>query len=183
MATRRGDGPMLMDPGTLRLRALHPQSHQGVCADAIVDHGRRISRERHRSPVAAEPAARRERHRPMAIFDKSLVPVYREDGTPRARSRRVSAPANHAGSAVGPAGVLAIADYPIDDKGTTHRSLILDKYPDLEINHVHHAGNSSGVVDGSAGDPAGFTCLCQGARPEAARAESLPWPTWAIRRH
>jgi acetyl-CoA C-acetyltransferase len=28
--------------------------------------------------------------------------------------------------------------------------LILQKYPDLKINHVHHAGNSSGVVDGAA---------------------------------
>ena len=25
----------MMDSGNLRLRALHPQSHQGVCADAI----------------------------------------------------------------------------------------------------------------------------------------------------
>src|SRR6266403_1154253 len=28
-------GPMLMDSGNLSLRAKHPQSHQGVCADAI----------------------------------------------------------------------------------------------------------------------------------------------------
>ena len=48
-------------------------------------------------------------------------------------------------------------DYPslhgacvFDDKGTTYRKLILDKYPELDINFVHHAGNSSGVVDGSA---------------------------------
>ncbi len=26
---------MMMDTGNLRLRARHPQSHQGVCADAI----------------------------------------------------------------------------------------------------------------------------------------------------
>ncbi|MEL6892391.1 MAG: acetyl-CoA C-acyltransferase, partial [Actinomycetota bacterium] len=30
------------------------------------------------------------------------------------------------------------------------RELINQKYPDLEIRHVHHAGNSSGVVDGAA---------------------------------
>jgi acetyl-CoA C-acetyltransferase len=35
-------------------------------------------------------------------------------------------------------------------KGTTYRRLILQRYPDLDINFVHHAGNSSGVVDGSA---------------------------------
>ena len=28
-------GPMLMDSGNLHLRAQHPQSHQGICADAI----------------------------------------------------------------------------------------------------------------------------------------------------
>jgi acetyl-CoA C-acetyltransferase len=43
----------------------------------------------------------------------------------------------------------AIADYPLDDKGTTYRGLILEKYP-LKIDFVHHAGNSSGVVDGAA---------------------------------
>jgi acetyl-CoA C-acetyltransferase len=43
-----------------------------------------------------------------------------------------------------------VADYPLDDKGTTYRKLILDKYPDLNIEFMHHAGNSSGVVDGSA---------------------------------
>ena len=34
-ATMRGDGPSFMDAGNTRLRAKHPQSHQGVCADAI----------------------------------------------------------------------------------------------------------------------------------------------------
>src|SRR5207244_325679 len=46
--------------------------------------------------------------------------------------------------------LTAIADYPLDDQGTTYRKLILDKYPDLDLNFMHHAGNSSGVVDGSA---------------------------------
>src|SRR5580698_10608930 len=37
MAGRRtsDDGPPMMDSGNLHLRALHPQSNQGVCADAI----------------------------------------------------------------------------------------------------------------------------------------------------
>jgi len=42
-----------------------------------------------------------------------------------------------------------IADYPLDEEGTTFRKLVAKKFPDLEINHVHHAGNSSGVVDGA----------------------------------
>jgi acetyl-CoA C-acetyltransferase len=43
-----------------------------------------------------------------------------------------------------------LADIPLDEDGTTFRKLVLQAYPDLEINHVHHAGNSSGVVDGAA---------------------------------
>ena len=34
--------------------------------------------------------------------------------------------------------------------GTTYRKLITQKYPDLDIEFFHHAGNSSWVVDGSA---------------------------------
>jgi acetyl-CoA C-acetyltransferase len=44
----------------------------------------------------------------------------------------------------------AIADYALDERGTTYRRLILEKHPGLQITHVHHAGNSSGVVDGAA---------------------------------
>ena len=47
------------------------------------------------------------------------------------------------GDAAVPSGYVA-------DKGTTYRKLILDKYPELDINFVHHAGNSSGINDGAA---------------------------------
>jgi hypothetical protein len=95
------------------------------------------------------------------------VPVYREDGSvaldheesPRAQTTLEGLSALRASFA-------ALADVPIDDKGTTHRSLILQKYPGLEIEFIHHAGNSSGVVDGSA---ARFADLRQGQRAEAAR--------------
>jgi acetyl-CoA C-acetyltransferase len=43
-----------------------------------------------------------------------------------------------------------MADVPLDAEGTTLRSMVLARYPDLEITHMHHAGNSSGVVDGAA---------------------------------
>ena len=38
----------------------------------------------------------------------------------------------------------------LEERGTTYRRLILEKHPGLQIKHVHHAGNSSGVVDGAA---------------------------------
>ncbi len=39
---------------------------------------------------------------------------------------------------------------PLDESGTTYRELVLRRYPGLDITPVHHAGNSSGVVDGAA---------------------------------
>src|SRR5687768_6308155 len=73
------DGPALMDSGNLRLRARHPQSHQGICADAIATlEG--ISRE-----VLDELAYVSQQRADVAIregrFDRSLTPVYREDGS------------------------------------------------------------------------------------------------------
>ena len=39
---------------------------------------------------------------------------------------------------------------PADSSGVTFRQLINQRYPDLDIRHFHHAGSSSGVVDGAA---------------------------------
>ena len=44
----------------------------------------------------------------------------------------------------------AIGAMPLDAEGTTFKSLINRKYPHVDIQHFHHAGNSSGVVDGAA---------------------------------
>jgi acetyl-CoA C-acetyltransferase len=79
------------------------------------------------------------------------VPVYREDGSLALDREEYPRPQTTLEGLAGlKAAFPAIADYALDDKGTTYRKLILDKYPDLDINFVHHAGNSSGVVDGSA---------------------------------
>jgi acetyl-CoA C-acetyltransferase len=44
-----------------------------------------------------------------------------------------------------------VRDVPVDEAGTTYGALIQQKYPEItEFNHIHHAGNSSGVVDGAA---------------------------------
>ncbi len=141
-------GP-LMDAGNLRLRARHPQTHQGVAADAIATlEG--IPREAldQLAVVSQERAAR-------AIsegrFDKSLVPVYREDGSLALDREEFPRP----GTTLEGLGKLApsfaaMADFPLDGQGTTLRSMVLARYPGLDITHVHHAGNSSGVVDGAA---------------------------------
>jgi acetyl-CoA C-acetyltransferase len=40
-----------------------------------------------------------------------------------------------------------VRDVPVDEQGTTYGALILQKYPEItEFNHIHHAGNSSGLL-------------------------------------
>ena len=147
-ATLRGDGPGMMDAGNLRLRAKHPQSHQGVCADAIATlEG--ISR-------ADLDALALESQKCAAVaiaegrFNKSLIPVYRADGTLALDHEEFPRPQTTAEGLAGlkPA-FTTMADVALDEQGTTFRKLILAKHPGLDINFVHHAGNSSGVVDGS----------------------------------
>ena len=140
---------MMMDSGNLRLRARHPQSHQGVCADAIATlEG--ISRE-DVDKLALTSQQRAANAIKNGHFKKSLVPVYREDGSLALDHEEFPRPQTtlEGLAALKPA-FAQVADFPLDDKGTTFRKLILQKYPDLKIKHIHHAGNSSGVVDGSA---------------------------------
>ena len=150
MPNRRSadSGPPTMDQGNLRLRALHPQSNQGVCADAIATlEG--ITRE-----AVDDLALVSQQRADFAIrhghFAKSLVPVYREDGSLALDHEEFPRPqTTREGLAALKSSFEAMADIPLDDTGVTYRSLILQKYPDLKINFIHHAGNSSGVVDGS----------------------------------
>ena len=138
-----------IDSGNEHLRAIIPQPNQGVAADAIAAlEG--IPREA-LDQLSATSQARAEVAIAEGRFEKSLIPVYDTDGTllldreeyPRAGTtfEKLSGLAPSFG---------AIADYELDDKGTTFRKMILQKFPDLEFEGVHHAGNSSGVVDGAA---------------------------------
>lgn len=149
MAGRRGEGPMMMDAGNLRLRARHPQSHQGVCADAVATLEGITRRELDELGLESQrraAAAIRGGH-----FDRSLVPVHQEDGTLALDHDEYPRPDSTLdGLATLKPAFAAMADYPLDEQGTTYRKLILERFPDLDIDFVHHAGNSSGVVDGAA---------------------------------
>ncbi|MGY2845295.1 acetyl-CoA C-acetyltransferase [Bradyrhizobium sp. USDA 4509] len=149
MGGRRGEGPMMMDSGNLRLRARHPQSHQGVCADAVATLEGITRREL--DALGVESQKRADAAIKAGHFNKSLVPIYREDGALALDHDEYPRPGSTLeGLATLKPAFAAMADFPLDDRGTTYRRLILDRYPDLDINFVHHAGNSSGVVDGSA---------------------------------
>ena len=139
--------PRLMGSGNEALDALHPQSHQGVCGDAIASM-EGISREAldALALVSQERAARAIRE---GRFEHSLVTVYNEDGTVALDHEEFPRPETTAeGLAALKPSFGQIADFEIG--GTTFRKQINRRYQDLKIEHFHHAGNSSGVVDGAA---------------------------------
>jgi acetyl-CoA C-acetyltransferase len=140
--------PPMMDAGNLRLRAQVPQSHQGVCADAIatlegiprtaLDDLAYVSQQRAAAAIEG------------GYFKRSLVPVRGDDGRvlldreefPRPQTTR------EALAGLKPA-FTALSEMPLDEEGHTYGGYIRQVFPDLVIQHVHHAGNSSGVVDGA----------------------------------
>lgn len=144
-----GKPPALMGSGNERLNARHPQSHQGICGDAIasmegIDRAAldALGLESQRRAAEAISEGR---------FDKSIVPVVADDGTVLLDRDEYPRPETTAeGLAALKPAFAAMADWPYDDKGSTFRKQINTKYPDLRIEHFHHAGNSSGVVDGAA---------------------------------
>ncbi|HEX7946655.1 MAG TPA: acetyl-CoA C-acetyltransferase [Phenylobacterium sp.] len=157
-------GPMLMDSGNLHLRAQHPQSHQGVCGDAIATM-EGITREA-LDALALVSQQRAAKAIAEGAFNRALVPVYHDDGTLALDHEEFPRPATTAeGLAALKPSFEAMANVPLDNSGMTFAGLINRKYPDLKIQHFHHAGNSSGVVDGS-----GAVLL---ASPEYARKNGM----------
>lgn len=138
-----------LDNGNEALRDMHPQPHQGVCADAIATI-ENIPRD------ALDALALLSQQRAAAAianghFDGALIPVRNPDGSLALDHEEFVRPGTTLeGLAQLKPAFEAMADFPLDEQGTTYRSLVSRVYPDLAIQHVHHAGNSSGVVDGAA---------------------------------
>ncbi len=135
--------------GNARLQARYPQSHQGVSADAIASKegiGRAAL-----DAFGVESQRRAARAIQNGYFSRSLVPVFDVDGAllldkdeyPRADTTLEGL------AALKPA-FAQFADMPLDAAGTTFRKLINKVHPDIQIEPVHHAGTSSGNVDGAA---------------------------------
>lgn len=141
--------PRIMGAGNEALDALHPQSNQGVCADAIA------AREGFGRGVLDALALESQRRAVVAIregrFAKSIVPVLNEDGSVALDREEFPRPETTAeGLASLKPSFQALADVDLGN-GKTWRKQIQRVYPDLEWEGVHHPGNSSGVVDGAAG--------------------------------
>jgi acetyl-CoA C-acetyltransferase len=142
--------PPMLDSGNLALRDMHPQSQQGVCADAIATlEG--IDRE-----AVDQLALTSQQRAAQAIaegrFDRSLITVHNPDGSVALDREEFPRSETTLESLASLKTVFdVVKDVPVDEAGTTYGQLIQQKYPDLNtFNHIHHAGNSSGVVDGAA---------------------------------
>lgn len=141
--------PTLFDCGNTHLRALHAQTHQGICADLVASiEG--ITREQldsfayHSQRRAAAAIA-------DGAFSRSTVPVFNDDGTLALDKEEYPRP----GTTMERLGALKPAfegmiDLALDPDGLTYRQLLERDYRDVRISHVHHGGNSSGIVDGAA---------------------------------
>jgi acetyl-CoA C-acetyltransferase len=159
-----GNGSPFLDNDNFRLRAVHPQPHQGLCADTIAT---LEGIDRKALDALAVVSQQRADHAiKNGYFDKSLITVYNADGTVALDHEEFPRPQTtlEGLSNLDPS-FAKLADIPLDQSGTTFRSLVLQKYPGLDIKHFHHAGNSSGVVDG-----AGAVLL---ASPDYAKAHGM----------
>jgi acetyl-CoA C-acetyltransferase len=137
-----------LDSGNTHLRAIHPQPHQGICGDLIATlEG--FSRE-DVDALAFESQQRAAHAIANGHFDRSLVPVVHDDGSPALdREEYPRAGTTLEGLAALKPAFAAIYEVPLDEEGLSFRKLVEQAYPDVKIDHVHHAGNSSGVVDGA----------------------------------
>jgi acetyl-CoA C-acetyltransferase len=150
-ATADPKSPPMLDAGNKHLRQIHPQSQQGVCADAIatlegIDRAA-VDNLAVTSQTRAAQAIKEGR------FNKSLITVHNEDGTVALDHEEFPRPGTSLESLAGLKTVFDMwAGIPVDESGRTYGALVTDVYPELKdkINHIHHAGNSSGVVDGAA---------------------------------
>ena len=132
-----------------RLQARHPQSNQGVCADAIaaIEGIGRAELEQfgYESQMRAAKAIAEGR------FAKSTIVVKDDDGNVILDHEEYPRPdTTLEGLAQLKPAFEMFLDMPSAEGQKTYRQLINQIYPDVDIKPIHHVGISSGVVDGAA---------------------------------
>ncbi len=132
-----------------RLQAKHPQSNQGVCADAIAAMEGITRAELEEMGVYSQQRAA------IAMADgrfaKSTIVVKDDDGNVILDHEEYPRPDTTAeGLAQLKPAFEMFLDMPSAEGQKTYRQLINQVYPDVDIKPMHHVGISSGVVDGSA---------------------------------
>ncbi|MDG1389230.1 MAG: acetyl-CoA C-acyltransferase [Halioglobus sp.] len=151
------------DQHNLHLREKHPITSVGISADVIA------TEEGFTRSDVDTFAARSQQRALQAIdngyFEKSIVPIKNDDGSLALARDEYPRPGTTVETLAELKPVFSdFMNYPMDDSHTFGEAARMT-WPDLEINHVHHAGNSSGIVDAAAA-----VVL---ASPEYARANKL----------
>lgn len=141
-------GPL--DGWNHHLREMYPQLNVGISADIIAtEEGfSRVELD----AFAAESQRRADNAIKNGYFDKSLVPVYKDDGSLALDREEYPRPGSTEEVLAGLNPVFVnFMDQPYFDAEKTYGEMVAETWPGLEVDHRHHAGNSSGVVDGAAG--------------------------------
>jgi len=138
-----------MGTGNPRLQAKHPQSNQGVCADAIAAMEGITRADLEAFGVESQ------RRADIAIkegrFAKSTIVVKDDEGNVILDHEEYPRPETTAeGLAQLKPAFEMFLDMPSQPEGKTYRQLINQVYPDVDIKPIHHVGISSGVVDGAS---------------------------------
>ncbi len=145
-----GSDGAAMDGNNMQLREKLFQVPQGISADLIATMDG-VTREQV-DQFAVESQNKAAKAIAEKRFAKSLFAVKNQDGSvaldhdehPRAGTTLESLGGLNAS-------FEAMGAAPMGPNGETLDQLALKRYPDVaKINHVHHAGNSSGIVDGAA---------------------------------
>ena len=131
-----------------RLQAKHPQSNQGVCADAIA------AMEGITRAELEEFGVESQRRAAVALaegrFAKSTIVVKDDDGNVILDHEEYPRPdTTLEGLAQLKPAFEMFLDMPSAEGQKTYRQLINQVYPDVDIKPIHHVGISSGVVDGA----------------------------------
>ncbi len=126
----------------------HPQVPQGLSADLIATIDGRSREEC--DALGLESQRRAEEAIKEGRFDRSLITIKNDDGTVALDAEEFPRPETTAeGLASLNPSFAKMVDFKMEQSDSTMTELVNQKYPGVTLNHVHHAGNSSGVVDGA----------------------------------
>ena len=145
-----GSDEGMLDGNNLKLRKKLFQVPQGISADLIatIDGTTREDVDRFALESQKKCAIALEEKR----FARSLFPVLADDGKVALDRDEFPRPDTTPEALAGlQASFVVMGGAALGPNGETLDQLALKRYPEVKaINHVHHAGNSSGIVDGAA---------------------------------
>ncbi len=144
------DAPPDFTAGNARLRDAFPLVPQGISADLIATiEG--FSRD-DVDAFAVESQARAARAMAEGAFDRSVVPILGPDGSVALDVDEFPRPGSTLEAmAKLQASFAGMGERVFEGYDKSFDAMCTDVYPEIDhVDHVHHAGNSSGVVDGAS---------------------------------